>query len=134
MINDGFEKLEPFDGAKEFIKKLKNKYDIYFVTARIGDWETKLSTRIKNKIKENTYSWLLKYGMPTDHLYFAHDKIPFCRENQIHIMVEDKLSTAILAAHNNIKTILLDRGYNKGKKYKNVHRVFTFDQALKILV
>lgn len=134
MVNDGFEKLEPFNGAQNFIKKIKSKYEIYFVTARIGDWETKLSNRIKNKIKNNTYAWLSKHNMPTDCLHFAHDKIPFCLENKINLMVEDKLSTAVLAAQNNITTILLDRGYNKGKEYKNVLRVFSFDEALKILM
>jgi uncharacterized HAD superfamily protein len=128
---NGFEKLPAYSGIKEFVKQLMSLYDVYIVTARIGDWEQKFSSDIKNQIKKNTYNWLKKYGIPSTKLYFVHDKVPFCKEHGISIIIEDKLETALKAAKEGIHTILIDREYNNSKANRfRIYRVYDFDEAL----
>jgi uncharacterized HAD superfamily protein len=108
-----------------------SNYDVYIVTARIGDWEQKFSAETKNRIKKNTFMWLKKLGIPVTKLYFAHDKVPFCQEHGISIMVEDKLETALKAAKKGIHTVLMNRGYNTSKINRlRVYRAYNFDEAL----
>jgi len=131
---DGFGKLPVFDGAEEFVEKLMSISTIYIVTARIGDWEQKFSEETKKRIENNTYGWLKKHNMPIDKLFFTHEKIDFCKENGISVMIEDKLSTALNAAKNGISTILMDRGYNESQidRFK-IYRVFNFNDAIEQL-
>src|SRR5271157_4439952 len=112
---DGFDKLPAYDGAQEFIKKLMDTYDVYIVTARVGDWEKKFSKATQNKIKQNTFDWLSRLGVPANQLYFIKDKIPFFQQHGISILIEDKLETALKAAKEGLHTILMNRGYNQSK-------------------
>ena len=106
-------------------------YDVYIVTARIGDWEQKFTKSVKDTIKNDTLAWLLNLGVPVDKIYFIHDKIPFCQEHGISVMVEDKLETALKAAKEGIHTVLMDRGYNHSKSPRlRIYRVFNFTEAL----
>lgn len=131
MKQDGFAKLPAYDGADAFVAQLMNDYDVYIVTARVGDWEQKLSKDVKNQIKENTYDWLKLRNIPVTRLRFIHDKIPFCQEHGISIIVEDKLETALKAAKEGIRTILIDRGYNQSKVERlKVYRSYDFNEAL----
>jgi len=128
---NGFGKLPAFDGAEDFVKELMNLCNVYIVTARIGDWNQKFTTKTRDQIKQNTYDWLEQHGIPADNLFFAHDKIPFCQKNGISVIIEDKLSTALEAAKNGIHTILMDRGYNGSQinRFK-IYRAYSFDEAL----
>jgi len=131
MNNNGFSGLPSYTGAEEFVTNLMDNYDVYIVTARVGDWDQKLSKTTKDIIKKNTYDWLQDRGIPANRLYFAHDKIPFCKEHQISVIVEDKLETALKAAKEGIHTVLIDRGYNQSKSERlRVYRVYNFNEAL----
>ena len=104
---------------------------VYIVTARIGDWNQKFSQGLVDIIKEGTYSWLDKHGIPTDNLHFHHDKVPFCIDNGISVMIEDKFSTALNGSKSGLHTVLMNRGYNGSQidRYK-IYRVYDFDEAL----
>jgi uncharacterized HAD superfamily protein len=131
MRNDGFANVASYPGAEEFVAALMNAYDVYIVTARVGDWEQKLPKDLKNRVKQNTYEWLKARNIPITHLHFIHDKIPFCQEHGISVIVEDKLETALKAAKEGIHTVLIDRGYNQSKVERlRVYRVFNFNEAL----
>lgn len=128
---DGFDKLPCYVGAAEFIKTLMDRYDVYIVTARVDDWEQKFSKVIQNKIKKNTFDWLSRLGVPNTKLYFIKDKIPFCQEKGISVIIEDKLETALKAAKEGVHAVLMNRGYNQSKANRfRVYRVFNFDEAL----
>ena len=132
--HNGFEKLPAYEGAETFAQELLNNYNVYIVTARIGDWEQIFSAELKNKIKKNTFNWLRKLGIPSNKLYFARDKVPFCQEKGISIMIEDKLETALRASKEGIHTVLMNRGYNGSKADRlRVYRAFNYDEALALL-
>jgi uncharacterized HAD superfamily protein len=128
---NGFEKIPAFDGVKEFVKELSKLYDVHIVTARIGDWEQNFTADIKNRIKKNTHNWLKKQGISACKLYFVHDKVPFCKELGISIIIEDKLETALNAAKEKIHAILIDRNYNHSKANRlRVYRAHNFKEVL----
>lgn len=132
--NNGFEKIPAYKGAKEFAQELLSRYNVYIVTARIGDWEQKFSGDQKNKIKKNTFNWLKKLGIPNTKLYFAREKVPFCQEKGISIMIEDKFETALKASKEGIHTVLINRGYNTSKADRlKVYRAFDYNEALELL-
>lgn len=131
LKQDGFKNLPSYDGAKEFVTKLMDTCSVYIVTARVGDWNKKFKPDVIKKIKQDTREWLEAMEIPTERLYFRHDKIPFCQENGISIMFEDKFSTALDGAKNGIHTVLMDRGYNGSQINRfRIYRVFSFDEAL----
>lgn len=128
---DGFEKLPAFEGAEKFVKQLINMCDVCIVTARIGDWNQKFGPGMKNRIKRNTYNWLKRHNMPVDKLHFIHEKIPFCKERGISIMIEDKMDTALEASKNGMHTILMNRGYNGSQiDWFRIYRVYNFNKVL----
>jgi len=130
ILNNGMRNIPSFPGTKKFAHSLFKQYDVTIVTARIGDWERQFSLRIKDQIMLDTRKWLQKLNIPIKKLYFSHEKVDFCLKNNINIMIEDKLSTAISAAKNNIDTVLINRRYNKGPNKSRIHRVDSFNDVL----
>lgn len=131
---DGFEKLPAFDGATEFVKELMSLCNVFIVTARIGDWSQKFTPETRDRIKDNTRNWLKENDIPSDNLFFSHEKIPFCKENAISIMIEDKPSTAMEASKNKIHTILINRAKNRSQfpRYM-IYKVSSLDEVLEQL-
>jgi len=128
----GYAKISSFYGASDFVKQLSRLCNIFIVTARIGDWDSKFKQNIKDKIKQDTINWLDKNDMPSNKLYFVHEKISFCVENGISIMVEDKLETALMAAKNGIHAVLMDREYNQSPADRlRIYRVYNLNDAFK---
>ena len=134
IAQGGFSRLPAYEGAEEFVKELMSKCDVSIVTARIGDWDQKFPPELKEQIKNDTSNWLKQLGIPNDQLFFTHEKVPFCKEHGISVMIEDKLSTALEASKNGIHTILMHRGYNGSQidRFK-IYRAFNFDEALEQL-
>lgn len=127
----GISRIPPYNSLKDFIDKLHSKYDVHIVTARIGDWERPLPEDVNVIIRHDTYDWLEQNGIPTDQLHFTHKKVEFCQENNINILVEDKLSTAIEASKNGINTVLMDRPFNRTKfALDRVYRAYSYHEAL----
>ena len=127
----GILNIPAFDGAENFVAALMSQCDVYIVTARVGDWERKLPPDIKDKIKNDTHKWLENHNIPTDRLFFSHKKVDFCQENNISIMIEDKLSTALEASKNGIRAVLVDRPYNGNQTNRfGIHRAHSFDEVL----
>jgi uncharacterized HAD superfamily protein len=134
IINNGFLQLSAYPGAGKFAQELAKKYDVYLVTARIGDWDERFSKEVKDLIKEDTRKWLEVHGIPADNLFFVHKKADFCKKYGINILVEDKASTVIDAVKNGIVCFLVDRAWNKlPGKIKGAYRVKDFDEILNVL-
>jgi len=133
VLNNGFGKLPQFSMAKEFVKELMEKYDVFVVTARVGDWEVMFSDQVKNIIVSDTKKWLEIFGVPSDRLFFIRNKAQFCKEHGIKLMIEDKLSTAVSASEHGISTILVNRNYNQDSAdVPRVHRVNNLCEALEV--
>lgn len=127
----GMLSISAYDGMEDFVSELMDMCNVYVVTARIGDWNRLLPDDIKNTIKQHTYKWLEQHGIPANKLFFSHEKIDFCKEHGISVMIEDKLSTALEASKNGIHTILMNRGYNGSQIDRfRIYRVFSYDEVL----
>jgi uncharacterized HAD superfamily protein len=130
----GFGNLSPFSGAKEFVDRLNNICVVYVVTARIGDWDVKFSENITDKIKSDTQNWFKKYNIPVENLHFTHKKVEFCKENEISVLIEDKLETALNASKEGMHTILIDRNYNysPAERFK-IYRAYSYNDVFDYL-
>ena len=112
MLDDGFLNIPVYPGAKQFVYKLMDKYDVYIVTARMGDFKTRLADDVLVKIKKDTLKWFKKHGIPAPKIFFDHNKIDFCLSNSISILIEDKFKTAKLGIQNGIDCVLMSRPWN----------------------
>lgn len=134
IVKHGFLKLAAYPGASRFAQDLNKKYDVYMVTARIGDWDERFSKEVRELIKEDTRKWLEIHGIPSDKLSFVHKKADFCKKYGINVIVEDKASTVIDSVKDGITCFLIDRAWNKVPgKIKGAYRVKEFDTILKTL-
>ena len=131
IMQGGMKDLSPYDGAGDFVRALSDMCTVYIVTARVGDWQTKMPVEVVEKIKSDTTEWLDSLGIDTSKLFFSHEKVDFCLEHGISILVEDKMSTALEAAKSGLHTILVNRGWNGSKmdRYK-IYRTYGYDDVL----
>lgn len=141
MEAGGYAEMPIYPGAKEFVYKLMDKYDVYIVTARIGDFKMNLPESLKAIIRRDTERWFKKHGIPSDKLFFEHQKVDFCKQNGISCIVEDKLSTVVKGANAGLCTILIDRGWNQqgdaqageghlNRDHPNIHVAYSYDDVL----
>ncbi|KKM82354.1 hypothetical protein LCGC14_1320500 [marine sediment metagenome] len=134
ILSGGLQNIPPYEGMEGFVRELMITCNVYVVTARVGDWQRLLPDNVKDTIKRDTYKWLEKYYIPSEKLYFSHEKIEFCKEHGISVMIEDKPSTALEASKNGIHTILMNRGYNGSQIDRfRIYRAYSYDDALKQL-
>jgi uncharacterized HAD superfamily protein len=138
ILSGGYANMPIFPGAKEFVYKLMDKYDVYIVTARVGDFTLDLSGKVQKVIKRDTFKWLRKYGIPSNKLFFEHKKIDFCQKNNIPILIEDKLPTVIDGADKGVRSILMDRSWNQDsdglqRDHFNIFVAYNYEDILKIL-
>lgn len=131
LESGGLSDVPAYIGAADFVNTLEKLCEVFIVTARIGDWAKPLSDTANLKVRNDTYEWLKKHNMPCDNLHFTHKKIDFCLNNSIYLIIEDKLSTALEAAKNNIDTILINRNYNYSPIDRfRVYRASNFDDII----
>lgn len=108
----------------EVIDKLKDKgYEIYIITARyLTDKNDNLGKEMRNIVIE----WLKENSINYDKIIFSpEDKFEICKENNISIMIEDKVENI-----NNISKIIpvvcFNAAYNKVCNGKNIFRAYTW--------
>ena len=109
--------------ADKTIQKLKEEGDtIHFITARlmnIKDCDTEVITR---KSLEN-------FNIPYDSLNLhISDKLTFCKENKIDVLIEDSYETCKELADNGIKSILMTTKMNTDIETKGIIRVNNWDE------
>lgn len=133
IISEGYKKIPIYSGASDFVRRLQEKYDVRVMTARVGDF-TDLSKPIINIIKNDTFQWFKNNNISSD-IVFGNKKIEYCKLNKISIIIEDKLETVVDAANKGMKSILFDRGWNRGKgrDHPNIHVVYNYDDILNAL-
>ena len=110
--------------ANEVIDKLRDKdYKIYIITARdLTNRNDELGREMREIVKE----WLKNNKINYDKIIFSpEDKFEICKENNIGIMIEDKVENI-----NNISKIIpvicFNAGYNKMCSGKNIFRAYTW--------
>ena len=134
ILGGGFEALPPFSGAKAFVEELMGICNVYIVTARVGDWEHALDKSVAKKVKNDTYSWFKKHNIPGGQVVFTKEKIDFCKDHGIGLMIEDKLTTALKGAKDGINTILVNKNYNESPADRfKIHRAYSYKDVINII-
>lgn len=110
--------------ANEVIKKLKEKEnEIYIITARRF---TNENTEDGQKMRNIVIDWLKQQEIVYDKIIFApEDKLNICLENNIDIMIEDKVEN-IEKISTKLPVICFNAGYNKDCKNDNIYRVYNW--------
>lgn len=131
IADDGFLKMPVYPGADEFVKELMSLGNVHIVTARIGDFEQKFPTHTEIQIKNDTYEWFKTHKIPTNgKIRFSHKKVELCKEENISILIEDKLSTVLQASKEGIHSIILDRAWNFHPERYKVYRAKDYSEIL----
>ena len=116
--------------ASEVIEMLKQKNDIYIVTARNEDG---LPQEAYGKMKEFVEKWLYKNNIKFDKIvYTKGSKLPFCIENNIDIMIEDA-PINLKEISTKIPVLCFDNPYNKLIEGENITRVYSWYDILNCL-
>ncbi len=109
--------------ANKVIQKLKKEGNsIHFITARlmnIKDCDTEVITKQS----------LEKFNIPYDSLdLHISDKLSFCKENKIDVMIEDSYETCRELVDNGIKAILMTSKMNCNIETKEIVRVNNWNE------
>ena len=110
--------------ADKTIQKLKEEGDtIHFITARlmnIAECDT----------EEITKDSLRNFNIPYDSLNLhISDKLTFCKENGIELLIEDSYETCIELTDNGIKSILMTTKMNADINDDGITRVNNWDEV-----
>ena len=104
-------KLNPIEGAKEYIDKLKQDgHKIYIITGRDnGEYSNPY---------DMTKDWLDKFGIYYDKLILTnaykndiHGKSEKCIENNVDIMIDDSVNICMDSINYGIETLIMDTPY-----------------------
>lgn len=111
--------------ANEVIEKLKQDgNEIYIITSRTSDltWIDLLEKEMEDIVKK----WLKKNNIYYDKIIFSpEDKLNICLENDIDLMIEDKVEN-INKISTKIPVICFDARYNQECKGFNITRVYSW--------
>lgn len=119
----------PIKDAIPSIKKLMGKNELIIITGR--------PIRFKHRVEE----WLMHHlGNNLEVIHAgeflkgqAATKAEICLEKKIPILLEDAPGTALECANKGIKVILFDSHWNQNVSNKNIYRVKSWKEALKII-
>ncbi|WP_446898410.1 5' nucleotidase, NT5C type [Clostridium sp. LBM24168] len=111
------------EDASIIIRKLFDKNNIYFVTARGKDLEIL------------TYHYLSRHGIPYDDVFVLGTtyKVDKARELQCDIFVEDSYENAVQLSKSGFKVLLIDTNYNRNPLNENIIRVFNWDEIYGVI-
>lgn len=105
-------------GAGDSVRRLYQKHNIHFVTAREAKYE------------QTSIEWLKEHRFPMDTIHhLGHpDKVKTARDLKSDLFIEDSYSNAIQLGKAGIDVLLIDCNYNKGPLPENVIRVGTWSE------
>ena len=113
--------------ASEVISKLKQDgYEIYIITARGSFLSHSANVMSKEENEHIVKEWLNKNNIYYDKLIFSpEDKLGICINNDINIMIEDKVDNINKIA-TKLPVICFNAGYNEECKGENIYGVYTW--------
>lgn len=116
-FNNGgiFLDVEPIEGARETILRLKERHRIVLVTSR------------PEKVAFITREWLDRNGIPYDELHFASktklNGIPY------DLFLEDQDNFAYEIADEGTFVLLFDAPWNRSVRHVNIERVYSWQDV-----
>lgn len=108
------------EGAKNVLNSWKNKYELYFISAR-GPYLLSL-----------TKDWFLQQKIDFDHidLLGSHNKIAAAKQYDVDVFFEDKHDNAVMIHEEcGIPVVLFDTPYNRAPVPNGVIRVQNWEEA-----
>ena len=113
--------------ASEVISKLKQDgYEIYIITARGSFLSHFANVMSKEENEHIVKEWLNKNNIYYDKLIFSpEDKLGICINNDINIMIEDKVDNINKIA-TKLPVICFNAGYNEQCNGNNIFRAYTW--------
>lgn len=100
--------------AAEVIARLRDdNHEVYLITAR------------KPQEEKWTKDWLKENNIYYDKLEFTEEKVDYCKNNNIDLMIEDKVRN-VLEISRVIPVICLDNRYNKECEGDNITRCYSW--------
>lgn len=112
----------PTKDCEDFINVVKDKFEIYYITAR------------PDYVKTTTEQYLRRHNFPfLDNLIFTHDKVNMARKLQLSYMLEDNIKQ-IEGLSKVTNAILIAQPYNKEiwDKYPTAHSLMSALQFMEI--
>jgi 5'(3')-deoxyribonucleotidase len=128
-INGGFDGGEFIKGAIEGIEKLKEIFDVYFITARPS--EASKSTR---DFIFNEFGILGDRVIFSGGYYGGKTKDEICRELGIDLIIEDSEDGSLGYAKNGINVLLLDKPWNRKVEHEKIIRCMNWEEIVGNLV
>lgn len=136
---DGYEIEEILDLEKGAHIEFWKKYDEFYtkkiytrefaaeVIARLKDdnHEIHLITARKPQEEKWTKDWLKENNIYYDKLEFTDEKVDYCKNNNIDLMIEDNTNN-VLAISKLIPVICLDNRYNQDCEGDNITRCYSW--------
>lgn len=127
QLSPDFDNLDFVDGAREAIRKLGEKNEIYFVTSRPPEIK-KQTLKMLNRTFSNIPFGVVFSG---DIYGGARPKSEICADIGISLIIEDNAKYAKECADNGIKAFLLEKPWNRYfEKHENVIKVKNWSEIL----
>jgi uncharacterized protein len=127
--SEDFEYIKPIENSPESIRKLVKNNEIFIITARPLSW------------KEKTEKWTKEYLSEINPIVIhsgeiyedGKTKAEICEEMGIEILIEDNKKYALGCAERGIKVVLFDKPWNQDFSHENIIRVFSWDEAVRVI-
>lgn len=116
------------EGVKKSINKLKENYDIVFITARPTSVKEETIRDIATHFPKNDFKIIYSYD---DERNKIKSKAEFCKEHGISCMIDDSSKVIEECASEGLTCFLFDRPWNRNfndKKYENIFRVKNWNE------
>jgi len=105
---------------------LRRGHQVVYLTGRGADRFTSMfETSVIHDLWKQTYQWLDKYGYPDayeDNIVFEADKLKFCRESGIDVLIDDNPALvqpngSCVQSTSKLLVVLRDQPWNRGVEY-----------------
>lgn len=113
----------PITGSSFYLGRLKQQHEICIISAR------------DKKYYQETQGWLKKNGLPYDELLLlgSHEKMEFCLDKNLKVLVEDTLEIGIKVSAAGIPVLLMDAPYNRGDLPELIYRKHSWEEIYRTI-
>lgn len=124
--------VKPIEGAIESIIHMMHNGDkLYIITARPSKFKKMVEEWIKHHIKTNRIEVIYS---KQEYNGKIRTKGEICRFLKIKLIFEDSGENALDCAKKGIKVILFNKPWNQNFEHKNIKRVNTWKESIKIIM
>jgi uncharacterized HAD superfamily protein len=123
-----FKEMEICKGAKEAIKKIAEKHNLFIVTSRQIEWRD-----ATDKMIQENFPGCFKGIFYAGDIHKGEGKKKADIYEGMEVVIEDNKGHALECAKNGIKVFLIDKPWNKDMEHKNITRVWNWKEIINIM-